>query len=73
MKSFFGPVPINRLKIKPSITNENWRCFKIISDLNFTVNCPLVPCNLSSVNVNKAYGCIKTVLWPSYSNLGACN
>ena len=41
MKSFFGPVFFNPVQIEPSIVIENWLCFKIISDVNFTVNSPL--------------------------------
>ena len=51
MESVFGPVPVNPVHIEPSIINENWPRFKLISDVNFTVNSPLVPCILSSVNV----------------------
>ncbi len=51
MGSIFGPAPINPVNIQPSVINENWPCFDIISDVSFTVNSPLVPCVLSSVNV----------------------
>ena len=47
----FGPVAINPVNIEPSIINENWPRFNIISDVNFTVTSLLVPCILSSVNV----------------------
>ena len=30
MESFFGPVPINRVNIEPSIIEENWPRFKIL-------------------------------------------
>ena len=51
MESIFGPVPINPVNIEDSLINENWPRFDIISDVNFTVNSPLVPCILSGVNV----------------------
>ena len=51
MESIFGPVPINPVNVEPSIITENWPRLNIISDLNFTVNSPLVPCILSSVIV----------------------
>ena len=40
MESIFGPVPINPDIVEPSIINENWPRFNIISDVNFTVNSP---------------------------------
>ena len=58
MKSIFGPVPINPDNVESLIINENWPRFNIISDDNFTVNSPIVPCILSSVNV-KPTGVIK--------------
>ena len=58
MESIFGPVPINLVVNEPSIINENWPLFNIISDVNFTANSPLVPCILSSVNV-KLTGVLK--------------
>ena len=51
MESIFGPVPINPDNVEPSILNENWPRFNNNSDVNFTVNSPLVPCILSSVIV----------------------
>ena len=55
-----GPVSFNPVNIEPSISNQNWPRFKIISDVNFTVNSPLVPCLLSSVTVNvKPTGVLK--------------
>ena len=51
MESIFGPVPFNPVNIESSVINENWPGFNIISDANFTVNSPLVPCILSSKNV----------------------
>ena len=54
----FGPVAINPVNIEPSKINENWPRFNIISDVNFTVNAPLVPCILSSVIV-KPTGVLK--------------
>ena len=49
-ESIFGPAPINPINIEPSIINENWPRFDNISDVNFTVNSPLVPRTLSGVN-----------------------
>ena len=54
----FGPVAINPVNIEPSNNNQNWPRFNIISDVNSTVNSPLVPCILSSVNV-KPTGVLK--------------
>ena len=51
MESLFGPPPINPVNIEDSLINENWPRFNSISDDNFTVNSPLVPCILSGVNV----------------------
>ena len=42
MESIFDPVPINPVNVEPSIINENWPRFKIISHVNFNVNTPLV-------------------------------
>ena len=58
MKSIFGPVRVNPVNIEPSNINETWPRFKIISNNNFCVNSPLVPCILCSVNV-KPTGVIK--------------
>ena len=60
MESLFGPPPINPVNIKDSFINENWPIFNIISDVNFTVSSPLVPCILSSVNV-KPTGVLKVI------------
>ena len=51
MESIFGPMPINPFNIEDSLINENWPRFDVISNVNFTVNSPLVPCILSSVDV----------------------
>ena len=51
MESIFGPSPINSVNIEDSLINEKWPRFNVISDDNFTVNFPLVPCILSGVNV----------------------
>ena len=53
MESIFSPVPINPVNIEPSTINENWPNFNIISDVNFTVDSPLVPCTLFSVNLKR--------------------
>ena len=58
MEGFFGPPPINPVSIQDPLFNENWPRFNIISDVNFTVNSPLVPCILSGVNV-KPKGVLK--------------
>ena len=51
MESIFGPVPNNPINIEPSNINENWPRFNNVSDVSFTVNSPVVPRVLSSVNV----------------------
>ena len=51
MESISDPVPFNLVDMEPSIINEKWPRFIIISDVNFSVNSPLVPCILSRVIV----------------------
>ena len=58
MESFFCPVFINHVNIEPSIINEIWSSFNVISNVNFTVNSPFVPYILSSLNV-KSKGVLK--------------
>ena len=58
MESIFGPMPINPVNIEDSFNNGNWPCFDIISNVNFTVNSPLVPCILSGVD-KKPTGVLK--------------
>ena len=58
MKGIFGPPPINSVNIEDSLISENWPRFDIVSDVNFSVNSPLVPCILSSVDV-KPTGVLK--------------
>ena len=58
LESIFGPPPINTVNIEGLLINENWPGFNIISDVNFTVNSPVVPCILSGVNV-KPTGVLK--------------
>ena len=58
MEGFFGPPPINPVNIDDSLINENWPRFNIISDVNFNVSSPLVPCILSGINV-KPTGVLK--------------
>ena len=58
MESIFSPLPINPFNIEDSLINENWPRFNVISDVNFTVNSPLVPCILSGVNI-KLTGVLK--------------
>ena len=56
MEGLFGPPLINPVNIEDSLINENWPRFDIISNVNFSVNSPLVPCILSGVNVSlRAY------------------
>ena len=58
MEGIFGPTSINPVNIEDSLINENGPSFDTISDDNFTVNSPLVPCILSSVDV-KPTGVLK--------------
>ena len=58
MEGIFGPAPINPINVEPSVINENWPRFNILSDNDFTVNSTFVPCILSGVNV-KPKGVIK--------------
>ena len=51
MQTIFGTLPINPVNIETLIIKENWSCLGVISDVNFFVNSPLVPCILTSVNV----------------------
>ena len=51
MESLFGPPLINPVNFEDSLINENWPRFNIISEVNLTVNSPLVPCILSGVKV----------------------
>ena len=51
MESIFGPAPSDPVNIEPSVINENWPRFNVISDVTFTVNSPLVPCILFGVIV----------------------
>ena len=66
MEGIFGPPPFNPVNIKDSLINENWPRFDIISDVNFTVYSPLVPCILSGVDV-KPTGVLK--LFYNHPNL----
>ena len=66
MESLFGPPLINPVNIEDSLIHENWPRFNFISDVNFTVNSPLVPCILSGVNV-KPTGVLK--VFCDYPNL----
>ena len=66
MESIFGPTPINPVNIEDSLINEKWPRFDIISNVNFSVNSPLVPCILSGVNV-KPKGVLK--LYCDHPNL----
>ena len=55
MEGIFGRPPISPVNIEDSLINENWPRFDNISDVNSTINSPLVPRILSSVDV-KAMG-----------------
>ena len=66
MGRIFGPAPINPVNIESSVFKENWPCFKKISDVNFTVNSPLVLCILPGVSV-KPKGVLE--LFCEYPNL----
>ena len=66
MDGIFGPPPNNPVIIEYSLINESWPRFDIISDVNFNVHSPLVPCILSNVDV-KPTGVIK--LFCDHSNL----
>ena len=58
MESTFGPVPINPLHFEPSFNILNSPRFNVISNTNFTVNSPPVPCIFSSFNI-KPTGVLK--------------
>ena len=62
-------VLITHVQLRNSIINEEWPSFIIISDVNFTLNSPSVPCILSSA---KANGCFKIVLKLFQWYLRAC-
>ena len=66
MESIFGPPPNNPVNNEDSLINENWHRFNVISEANFTVTSPLVPCVLSGANVIPT-GVIK--LFCNYPNL----
>ena len=54
MEGIFGPALINPVNIEDSLINKNWPRFNVISDVNITVNSPLVPCILSGINVKSS-------------------
>ena len=56
--STFSLVPVNLVHIELSNINQNWPRFNIISNVDFIVNSPLVPCILSGVFV-KPMGVMK--------------
>ena len=58
MENIFGPAPIHPVNVEPSIINENWPRFNIISGVNFTVKSLLVPCILFGVDI-KPTGVLK--------------
>ena len=57
-ESIFHPISFNPVNIDPSINNEKWHRFNIISDVNFNVHFAPVPCILSSVKL-KPKGVLK--------------
>ena len=71
IESNFGPFLNNAAKVEPSNLDESRPRFNKISDVDFTLNSPLVPCNFFSCQ-NEAYARNKIVLWPPYFNLGPC-
>ena len=66
IQSIFSSVSNNPGKIEDSIINENWPRFKIISEVNSTVNSRLVPCILSNVKVKPV---VVVKLFSDYLNL----
>ena len=50
-ETIFGLAPVNFVHIEPSTVDESWPRSNKISDVNFTVNSPLVLCILSGVDV----------------------
>ena len=74
MKGIFGPPPFSPVNIEDSLNNESWPRFDFISDFNFTVISPLVPCILSIVDV-KTTGVLKlfcdhpTLTWDHVNNI----
>ena len=73
-EDIFGPTLINPVNIESSVIDENWPRFDIISDVNFNVNSPLVPCILSSVKI-KPKGVFKlfcdhlNLIWNHVNNI----
>ena len=51
MENVFGPVSNNAICVQPLIIFENWPHFSV-SDVNFTLSSPALPCILSGVDVN---------------------
>ena len=74
MESFFSPLLVNPVNIEPLINNERWLRFNIISHVNFTVNSPVVPSILSSVNakpksVKKWFCDHRNSTWENVNNI----
>ena len=74
MEKIFVLVPNKPFKIEPWNNNENWPRFNNISDVNFTVNFPVVPCILSSVNakpmdVSKRFCDHPNLTWELVNNI----
>ena len=74
MKRIVGLVPINSVNIEHSIMRASWPRSNIISDADFTVNCPFGPCTLSKNNV-KPTGLLQlffdhpTLTWEHVNNM----
>ena len=74
MEGIFGPPPIIPVIIKDSLINEKWPRFDNISDVNFTVNSPFLPCILSGVNVKptrvlKVFSDHPILIWNHLNNI----
>ena len=74
MEGITCPVSSNPVTIEDSLSNENWPRFSKISNGNFSLTSPLVPCILSNVNV-KPMGVIKpfcdhpNLIWEHVKNI----
>ena len=74
MEGITGPVSNNPVNIEDSLSNENWPHFSKISNGNFSVTSPFVPCILSNVNV-KPMGVLKSffdhpnLIWEHVKNI----
>ena len=76
MEGLFVPSPINPVNIEDSLVNENWPHFDNISDVNFTVNSPHVPCILSNndvepTGVSKLFCNHPNLTWDHLNNISS--